>query len=84
MKTEHEHKTPVIRRYSGDIIGYCRIHIKFLTDFEDTTLKDSQVVDKSKEISPKLSTNSKVVFEVKILELTGIKRITIQSSSCTV
>ena len=38
-----------------------------------TTLKDSQVIDKPKETSLKLSIGSKVVFEVKILDLTGIK-----------
>ncbi|CAG8657308.1 67_t:CDS:10, partial [Funneliformis mosseae] len=73
MKTEHVHNAPVIRRYSGDILGHCKVLIKFLTDFEDTTSKDSHSLDKSKEISSKLLVGCQVVFEVKILELTGIK-----------
>ncbi|CAB5354698.1 unnamed protein product [Rhizophagus irregularis] len=73
MKTEYEQNAPVVCRYSGKVYGYCKVHIKFLTDFEDTTSKDPQVIDKQKEISTKLSIGSQVVFEVTILELTGIK-----------
>ncbi|GBC06139.1 hypothetical protein RclHR1_06640017 [Rhizophagus clarus] len=61
MKTEYEQNAPVICRYSGIVYGYCKVHIKFLT------------ADKQKEISTKLSVGSQVVFEIAILELTGIK-----------
>ncbi|CAG8621146.1 10309_t:CDS:2, partial [Racocetra persica] len=73
LKKEFECDAPIICRYSGDLAGYCRIRIKFLTEFEESSSKDTPTTDdKQKEISQKLLVNKLVVFEVNIIELCGI------------
>ncbi|CAG8664701.1 808_t:CDS:2, partial [Acaulospora morrowiae] len=64
-KTEYEHEAPIIQRYSGDVVGYCRVRIKFIIEER----ADEEV---PKELSLELPVNS-ILFEVKIIEVTDIK-----------
>ncbi|RHZ59964.1 hypothetical protein Glove_360g45 [Diversispora epigaea] len=77
-KTEYETDAPIIRRYSGDIVGHCRVRIKFLVEEmpNDSNIpKESNefAIDRPNELSEKLSINNYVIFEVKIIEVSGIK-----------
>ncbi|CAG8485825.1 15941_t:CDS:10, partial [Acaulospora colombiana] len=63
-KTEHEHNAPIIRRYSGDVVGFCRVRIKFIIE--------EPAEEVPKELSLKSPVNN-MLFEVKIIEVTGIK-----------